>query len=389
MLPAQLEHPPLARRSLIGIKEMRVSVLARLEIDPGLFCGYLERDKAGCCRVCQVALNGREPRFFAELDAILEAQGADPRRRLAILRRNHRVVRKRDDALTRQIALHVRLGQCDGALRLLKGHHFHSWEGAERRVHDLCVEARLPKGRAFFRAGRFEEALAEYVRAAEYPENFEFGRPYDRAREAEVYYFIGTAHEALGRTDEALRAWTQSLERDKKGTPPAYYQGLSCRKLGQDRRANAIFDDLIRVGREMLRSGFKPDFFAIFGNPKQGLTPPDQGHYLMALGLAGKGRTRDAAAALRSALKLNPAHLGALIAQSGVDRLWLFGKAVEATRDAAAAAGVAEKNILLTDDYAALEKAALKAIKPGDVVLVKGSRGMRLERIPAAMKAKK
>ena len=285
--------------------------LAYARVDRGLRRAASSMKKA-------VALNAREPRFFAELDAILEAQGADPRRRLAILRKNHRVVRMRDDSLTRQIALEVRLGQCDEALRLLKGHHFHVWEGAERKVHDLHVEARLLKGRACFRAGRFEQALKEYVRAADYPENFEFGRPYDRAREAEVYYFIGTAHEALGRTDEARRAYAQSLEHNKKGTPPAYYQGLSCRKLGQDHRANAIFDDLIRVGRGILRSGFKPDFFAIFGNPKQGLTPPDQGHYLMALGLTGKGRTRDAAAALRSALKLNPAHLGAFIA---LDRL--------------------------------------------------------------------
>ena len=81
--------------------------------------------------------------------------------------------------------------------------------------------------------------------------------------------------------------------------------------------------------------------------------------------------------------------LGERIAQAEIDRLWLFGKAVEATRDAAVAAGFPAKNIFLTDDYDALEKAVLKSVRSGDVMLVKGSRGMRLERIPAAMKGRK
>ena len=81
--------------------------------------------------------------------------------------------------------------------------------------------------------------------------------------------------------------------------------------------------------------------------------------------------------------------LGEQIATAGVERLWLFGKEVAATREGAVAAGIPEKSVFITDDYAALEKVVLKAVKPGDLVLVKGSRGMRLERIPAAMKAKK
>ena len=56
------------------------------------------------------------------------------------------------------------------------------------------------------------------------------------------------------------------------------------------------------------------------------------------------------------------------------------------TRDEAAAAGLDEKDIFLTDDYATLERTVLKAVKPGDVLLVKGSRGMRLERIVEAMR---
>ena len=260
-----------------------------------------------------VALDPDQPRFFTELDTLLEAHGVDPRRRLAILSKNHRVVRRRDDALTRQIALHVHLGQYDRALDLLAGHRFHIWEGAERRIHDLYVDACLLKGHSLFGAGRFEGALQQYLRATQYPENFEFGRPYDRAREAEAHHFVGTAQEALGRTDLARQAYCRSLERDRRGMPMAYYQGLSCVKLGRKRQAVALFDGLIRAGRGVLRSGFKPDFFSIFGNQREGVAPPEQGHYLMALGLAGKGQVARAKTELKRALAINPNHLAARI----------------------------------------------------------------------------
>ncbi|MFB3893839.1 MAG: DUF5107 domain-containing protein [Phycisphaerae bacterium] len=260
-----------------------------------------------------VALDGTEPRFFAELDALLEAQGAAPRSRLAIMEKNAEVVAQRDDALTRRIALHVRLGHYDKALELLAGHHFHVWEGAERKVHDLYVDACLAKGRELAAAAFREQALKQYQHAALYPANFEFGRPYDRAREAEVYHFIGLGHEALGERDQARKAFRQSLERDRAGTPMAYWQGLSCLKLGDRKRARSFFDGLVRAGRNMLRAGSVPDFFAIAGNPKQGLAPAEQGHYLVALGLAGKGDVKGATAEIRLSLAANPNFMPARI----------------------------------------------------------------------------
>ena len=78
--------------------------------------------------------------------------------------------------------------------------------------------------------------------------------------------------------------------------------------------------------------------------------------------------------------------LGEKVAASEVDRVWLFGDAVKATRDAAVDAGVDADAVFLSAKYAPLRKALLDALQDGDVVLLKGSRGMRLERLVDAMR---
>ena len=77
--------------------------------------------------------------------------------------------------------------------------------------------------------------------------------------------------------------------------------------------------------------------------------------------------------------------LGVRIAESDIDRLWLFGSEVNATRTAAVEAGFDADAIFLSDDYERFETRLLEAFKEGDVVLLKGSRGMRLERVLEAL----
>ena len=78
--------------------------------------------------------------------------------------------------------------------------------------------------------------------------------------------------------------------------------------------------------------------------------------------------------------------LGRRIAESDVDRLWLFGSEVRETRSAVIDAGFDPKAIVLMDDYSELEKTFVEDLGEGDVVLVKGSRRMRLERLVDALK---
>jgi UDP-N-acetylmuramoyl-tripeptide--D-alanyl-D-alanine ligase len=72
---------------------------------------------------------------------------------------------------------------------------------------------------------------------------------------------------------------------------------------------------------------------------------------------------------------------GALAAQLGIDRLFAVGQYAEAVVAAARAAGMDAGALHAGSDWQDTAQRALAALAPGDRVLVKGSRSMRMERI--------
>ncbi|MDA3956599.1 UDP-N-acetylmuramoyl-tripeptide--D-alanyl-D-alanine ligase [Oceanispirochaeta sp.] len=74
--------------------------------------------------------------------------------------------------------------------------------------------------------------------------------------------------------------------------------------------------------------------------------------------------------------------IGRTLTDSPVDRVFFFGTEMKA---AAREYKLAGKDVYHTDDYHSLEKTLLAAVEPGDLVLLKGSRGMELERLTAPL----
>ncbi len=73
--------------------------------------------------------------------------------------------------------------------------------------------------------------------------------------------------------------------------------------------------------------------------------------------------------------------LGAAVAQAGLDALFLLGTHAAAVRAGAEAAGMAAERIVVAADHAELAAHLRAHCRPGDLVLLKGSRGAAMEEV--------
>ena len=94
--------------------------------------------------------------------------------------------RGRSDFVALLARSYSRLGDYAATAKLLDSVRITIWEGA-REAHDLFEEAHLALGDEHLKAGRPAEALAEFNRALEYPENLATGK-LENAREAHIQY---------------------------------------------------------------------------------------------------------------------------------------------------------------------------------------------------------
>ena len=258
-----------------------------------------------------VACDPKDPRVYAELDAIYDTVNADPAKRLDLLERNHATVARSDEALLREISLLILLGRYDRALELLENHHFRLWEG-ETGVHNVYADALLLRGQQSLKAGKYVAARKDFEAALEYPERFETAKDrHGQGRMAEVDYYLGVVTEAEGQADQSRRHFEQSAASMAASPEMRYYQGLAARKLGRDAKAAQLFDELIRAGQERLRPAGELDFFAKFGKRQPPAVRTADAHWLIGLGLLGQGRVAEARKQFEEALQSHASHLGA------------------------------------------------------------------------------
>lgn len=80
--------------------------------------------------------------------------------------------------------------------------------------------------------------------------------------------------------------------------------------------------------------------------------------------------------------------IGVLVAKSGADGLLTIGKLSKFTSSEAYASGMRKETLWHCPDHAAAAKILGKVAKPGDLILIKGSRGMKMERVIEKLKIK-
>ncbi|MBQ6905098.1 MAG: hypothetical protein IJQ27_03370, partial [Spirochaetia bacterium] len=79
------------------------------------------------------------------------------------------------------------------------------------------------------------------------------------------------------------------------------------------------------------------------------------------------------------------AKIGRKLSCSDTAGIFLFGNEMKAAYDALTDSG---KDAFWSPEYEALEKAVIDFVRPGDLVVVKGSRGMAMERIVEKIKSR-
>ena len=99
---------------------------------------------------------------------------------------------------------HNRLNEFAVTARMLDSVRITVWEGS-REAHELFQEAHLALGRSHLAASDPREALKEFDRALEYPENLATGK-LENAREGHIHRLRADAFAALGNADAAREA---------------------------------------------------------------------------------------------------------------------------------------------------------------------------------------
>ncbi len=103
-----------------------------------------------------------------------------------------------------------RMNQYEKTAKLLDSVRLIIWEGAQE-VHQIFEEAHLALGNDLLKAGRASEALAEFDRALEYPQNLATGRLQNTC-DSHIHYLRGQALAAMRKPDLATKAWQMAVD---------------------------------------------------------------------------------------------------------------------------------------------------------------------------------
>lgn len=270
-------------------------------------------------------LDTTDARMLMELDQLAKRLQRPHVQRMKRLQKYPELIAERDDLYLEEVTLLNQLGRYEEAIQKIDARTFHPWEGGEGKVIAQYQTARSELAKQRMNEGRYEEALTLLGECLEYPEHLGEGRLYG-TRENDFYYLIGCCHSALGRTEEALQAWTEAT---KGSTEPSsamfyndqkpdkiFYQGLAQRRLGHEEKAELCFRNLLLYGTHHLEDKVKMDYFAV-SLPDMLIWEDDltrrnliHCYYLRTLGLLGLGRTDEAGILLEQVAKMDINHQG-------------------------------------------------------------------------------
>ncbi len=234
-----------------------------------------------------------QPRYYLELDKLLEARGDDIETRLELLQKNHKYVAMFQAALMREIIVLVQAGKYTRAIELMDSRMYYRQEDVNI-LHDIHVDAHLLKGKLLLTDGNPESALKEFLIADTYPDNQMIERIDNYKRNPRILYYTGLAYVDRGDKKVAINFFTEAASGKGIDNEYLYYKAMALRELGEQKETDRIFDQMIELGQGQLEGSEEVDFFAKFGGDLTENQRKSLAYQIMGLAYMGKADSKKA-----------------------------------------------------------------------------------------------
>jgi tetratricopeptide (TPR) repeat protein len=178
-----------------------------------------------------LALNPNNQDLYLHLDDLYKLTGMDDKRE-QLLTNIKSLADVREDVHKRSITMLVDLGHYHEALQLMETENFIPLE-MDQSFHNTYVQALMLRATDHLKAGLMEDAIKDYLKMLEYPENLGVGAPTTRAQ-AKIYYQLGLAYEKMGKYNLAIQAWREAAsEHHENGEELFPYIQMALDKLSR------------------------------------------------------------------------------------------------------------------------------------------------------------
>jgi tetratricopeptide (TPR) repeat protein len=256
-------------------------------------------------------LTQQEAIYYTELDALYELENTSIDKRLKLFEGRNEVVKNRDDAFIRQIAVLTLAGQPEKAVEYLDGVEFAYREGSSK-VREIIIDAQLMLGKKYFSYKKYEKAL-EYFLKAQVPEE-EAGSDRFGSRDIQVNYYIGLAKKALGEKSKANEFFSKAAGKKTADTDVMnYYQGLSYAELDDNSNARKTFERMIEEANKQLEKPADSEAGVIFGEREAENVRKSRYYTMRGLGKKGLKIIKQANEDLEKAFELSYSNLWAKV----------------------------------------------------------------------------
>ena len=208
-----------------------------------------------------VSLDPEDMRVFFEYDQLLKQLNRPVSERLAHMEERKGLLEKRDDLYTEYITLLNRDGQYEKALKLMRSHKFHPWEGGEGKITKEYKTSLVQLAKT---ADNPEELLTA---ALSYPENLGEGKLIGE-KDNDVYYYLGCldtprAAEYLEKAADCAFELGGAMYYNDQPPHMLYYAALALRRLGREDEALLRLKAMAEYGRAHMNDHMRIDYFAV------------------------------------------------------------------------------------------------------------------------------